>query len=446
VATSALADRLRAHLGRARLVPEPGGALLAVSGGADSLALLDLMAQLAAEFDLDLAVAHVDHGIHPRSGEVAETVRSLAADRYGLPAVVGALALGREASETRARQARYRFLRRVQAERSARYLVTAHHGDDQVETVLLRLLRGSAPAGLAGIAPTGPRGLVRPLLPFRRVELAAHVAALGLPVFDDPANRDERHTRAWVRHQVLPLLDARGGGAAREALLAVAEHAARDVRAWDAVLGVLPGLDVVARSGRVEVARAVLSGYDNALAGRILRAAARQAELVIGPAAAARAARLAAAAPSGRRLMLGGSVVAEAAFDRLVLERAGPPPSGSRLAGASGQAGFGSFQVRWTTEPAPRRLTRAGWVSWFLPGALAVRPPARGDRLVPLGGTGHRTVARLLMEADVGRGDRARWPVVISGEQAAWIPGVCRGSLAVPEPGAPAVRVEVGNG
>ena len=118
-----LAERVRRHAVAQRLFPEPGLAVLAVSGGADSLALLDLFAGLGPTLGLTLLVAHADHGIQAGSAGVADRVRELAAGRYALETVVGALALGPDASETRARTARYRFLRAVQGERRARYLL-----------------------------------------------------------------------------------------------------------------------------------------------------------------------------------------------------------------------------------------------------------------------------------------------------------------------------------
>ena len=192
---SPLAERLRRHVTRARLFPKAGTAIVAVSGGADSVALLDLLHDLAPELGLTLVVAHADHGIQTGSGDVGKWVRRLA-EQYGVPFELGELRLGPSATETTARRARYTWLADVRRRRRARYLVTAHHRDDQVETILLRVLRGSAPAGLAGIAARGRGGLVRPLLPFSRAELVAHVAARGLAHHDDPANRDPRLDRA----------------------------------------------------------------------------------------------------------------------------------------------------------------------------------------------------------------------------------------------------------
>jgi len=438
-----LTDRLGAHLDATGLLEGAGLALLAVSGGNDSLALLDLLATLGPARGISLLVVHADHGIHPGSADVAGRVRALARERYGIDTAVGELRLGASASETRAREARYRWFRAVQAERDARWLVTAHHADDQVETVLLRLLRGSAGAGLAGIPARGPRGLVRPLLPFRRAELAAHLAAAGIaPLFDDPANADPRHTRSWVRGVLLPLLESRLGAAAPEALLEVARHAGRELLAWDAALDVLPGLEPRLAQGRMDVARSVLGGYDNALAERVLRAAARRCGVQLGPARARRVVAFAAGAASGRRLELGEGVIAEAAFDRLVVSQLPEAWRPEALAGTSGEVPFGPVRLRWSAEPAPEALTRGGWTTWIEPGALTARAARRGERLRPLGSVGHRPVRRLLMEAKVPRLDRDAWPVLERDGEAVWIPGVCRADAAVPRPGSPAVRVD----
>src|SRR5437016_1225432 len=212
---TSLLSHLRTHLARTRLLGDPGVALVAVSGGADSVALLDLLHTLTPELGRSLVVAHVRHGIRSDSGTVARAVGELA-ERYELPFEVGELSLGPDATETIARRARYAWLGELQRRHGARYLVTAHHRDDQVETILLRLLKGSAPAGLAGIPARGRAGLVRPLLRFAKARLVAHVAELGLAVHEDPANHDPRHLRSWVGPAPPPpvaeRLGARGGG------------------------------------------------------------------------------------------------------------------------------------------------------------------------------------------------------------------------------------------
>src|SRR3989442_14129042 len=239
-------------------------------------------------------------------------------------------------------------MREVQRRRGAQYLVTGHHQDDQIETILLRALRGSAPAGLAGVAQRGRGGLVRPLLPFTRRELLEYATARGLPIHDDAASRDPRHLRSWVRATLLPLLDARLGPRLKTDMLAMGRHFASDRRAWDRVLDLLPGLALEVQDGAFAVARAVLCGYDNELSVALLRAAARRAGLVLGP---ARARRLLALAqrPSGRGAPLGEGWSAEVAFDRLRVSR-NDSEIGCALerilpAGERGSALFGEYEI-----------------------------------------------------------------------------------------------------
>ena len=442
--TASLPERFRAHVTRARLFRTPGTALVAVSGGADSVALLDLLYGMAKEIGLSLVVAHADHGMQMESGNVGKRVRALAA-RYGLPFQLGELHLGPDATETVARRARYAWLREVQHRLGAAYLVTAHHQDDQIETVVLRALRGSAPAGLAGIARSGREGLVRPLLPFTHRELVAHVAARGLEAHDDPANADPRHLRSWVRTTLLPLLTDRLGPRVSGDLRRLGRHAAADRRAWDRALELVPELELQVSSTGFAVAHGALRDYDDALAIALLRAASRRAGggLVLGPARARRLLHLA-RRPSGRRLSLGGGWTAEVAFDRLrvartvdcALERVVP-------AGERGSAVFGAFRIDWTPAAAPARVERAGWTTWLDGPGWELRAPSKGDELLPLGGVGHRPLRRLLMEARVPRGERARYPVVARGETILWVPGICRSTDGVPAPGTKAVRLDV---
>jgi len=445
---ASLPARVLVHIRENRLFREPGAALVAVSGGADSVALLDVLHTLANELRLALVVAHVDHGILPAGRPVGRTVKQLA-EKYGLPFEFTELNLGPETTETEARRARYAWLREVQRRRGAKYIVTAHHEDDQVETIVLRGLRGSAPAGLAGIAARGRGGLVRPLLPFTRGELLAYVAERGLPVYDDPANRDPRHLRSWVRTTLLPLLNERLGPRLRSDVLAQGRHAASDRRAWDRMLDLVPELALTVEGGGTSftVARASVCGYDNALSVALLRAAARRVGLVLGP---TRARRLVALAqrPSGRRLPLGEGWSAEVAFDRLRVGRDADNAVGCALervwpTGERGAALFGGFEIAWSPAAAPAQIERATWTTWLDDGAWEVRRPARGDSLVPLGGVGHRPLRRLLMEARVPRSARPRYPVVSRGATILWVPGICRSAEGVPAPGTRAVRLDV---
>lgn len=193
-----LTTRFAADL--ARLLPGQERLGLAVSGGPDSLALL-LLAHAVAPGRI--AAATVDHGLRPANAEEAAMVAKICAG-LGIAHATLAVSLASGNVQAEARVARYAALAEWMAANGLAALATAHHADDQAETLLLRLNRGSGVAGLAGVRERGlvPQTrwpLIRPLLGWRRRELAALVEAAGLVAADDPSNRDDRFDRARIR-------------------------------------------------------------------------------------------------------------------------------------------------------------------------------------------------------------------------------------------------------
>jgi tRNA(Ile)-lysidine synthase len=432
-------EEFGAHLVALRL--PAARALVAVSGGPDSVVLLHLLVTTRALHDLELVVVHFDHGIHPASAEVASAVGALAA-RYGLRYEQGHGALGAGTGETAARAARYAWLEATRFQLGAELVITAHHADDQVETVLMRALKGSGPAGLAGM--TARRGvLVRPLLPFRRAAILRYLRAESLAAWGDPANQDPRHLRSWLRGDLLPTLRARLPRV-DESLLRLGRQAARGRAAWNAVLDLLPGLDLRLERDGFSVAARWLSGYDSALGEHVLMSAARRVGCRLGPTRAARILRLAGAGVSGASVPLGEGWTAELAFDRLMVTRGGPEDETPAwpLEGAEGEGVWGRWRVRWSREAAPDRQERAGLAAWFAPAPLVIRPWSAGERLRPLGGTGRRLLVRCFQDARVPRSRRASWPVLAGPGGVVWIPGVSRSDALLPEPGTEAVRVD----
>jgi tRNA(Ile)-lysidine synthase len=422
----------------------PGRVLLGVSGGADSLALLQLMAAIAPRHGLDLLVAHVNHGLHPDSTAVATRVRDYAA-ALGIDTRIGRLQLPAETSEGTARTARYRWFREQLDAAGAHSLALAHHREDQAETVLLRALAGSGPAGLAAMLPVRGR-VVRPLLRFGREELRAVVEEAGWEPWEDPANRNLRHTRSWLRQEVLPLLAARDPGVA-ERLVCLADQAAAQRRAWDAALETLPGLEVTRRHGVISVAATPLKGYDSDLARAVLQALARRAGLPLGPGAADRLLRLVREGSSGRWVPLPQGWRGALAQGRVRLEPPGDVPTpGAVCLGepGAGDVRFGEWRVVWQQEAAPPQLMRDAWTTWLLPGVYTVRAWQPGDRIRPLGGGGSRLVVRCMQDARVPASERARWPVIAEAQGTiVWVPGVMRADAAVPAPTMEGVRVDV---
>ncbi|MDZ4674336.1 MAG: tRNA lysidine(34) synthetase TilS [Gemmatimonadota bacterium] len=425
-----------------------GRVLLGVSGGADSLALLHLMHTVALPMGFELVVAHADHGLHPDSDQVANLVSRYAAS-LSLPAVVGRLNLPPGASESASRDARRAWLDQVRVEQGCAFLILGHQRDDQVETVLMRVLAGSGPAGLAAMMAVQGT-VVRPLLNFTREELAGYLAEAGWRCWQDPANADPRHTRSWLRVAVLPLLAGREPSVA-DLLVRVADQAGENRRAWDTVLEQLPALGVAVESGGVSVAAAPLLGYDSGLARTLIQAAGRRAGAVVGPKVAERVRMLVASGRSGAWVPLGGAWRAELDFGRLrIIRREGRLPlSQTGLGVASpGAVRWGRWNLAWRHEPAPDRVPRDGWTSWFIPGGCTVRAWHAGDRIRPRGGVGRRLVVHCMQDALVPRADRLDWPVLLAPEVGPllWIPGICRAEDAVPPPGSEALRIDVDPG
>jgi tRNA(Ile)-lysidine synthase len=318
-----VADRAARALGAAG-VPEPGdGVAVAVSGGADSLALLHALRTLAGPRRWRLAVVTIDHGMRPGSAADAAFVADHA-KALGLPALVRTLipddlARHRPAGpEGAARAARYEALWPAADELGCPWLATGHTLDDQAETVLLQLLRGVGPDGLAAMAVRTGR-LLRPLLGVRRAETRACCAAAGLAWREDPTNAGDGPLRNRVRHHLLPLLEELRPGAtqalARTAALAADERDWLDPLVATAlsamqVGGQVGGVDSgeppippsvtlpvgappargggVARpgGGGVVLDAAALAGLPVALGRRVVREAARRAGATVPDAAA----------------------------------------------------------------------------------------------------------------------------------------------------------------
>jgi tRNA(Ile)-lysidine synthase len=422
----------------------PGNHLVAVSGGPDSMALLDLLHRTRSEHGLALTVGHVDHGIAKESGEVAAMVRS-SAETMGLAYVSARLVLGPAAGETEARRRRLEALEQMRTSIGAGSIMLGHHADDQAETVLMRLLRGSGPAGLAAMnAADGT--MVRPLLPFRRSQLAHYVHVRGIRAWEDPANRDPRHLRSWLRTEVFPIVERRLPDVV-ERLGRAGEDAGRTRSAWESVISELPGLDPTIDAAGVSVAAAPLAGYDSVLAGVLVRTLTRKAGHVIGHRRAEQVVQLVRNGQSGAWVPLGSSWRASLDFGRLRIGQvAETKPAAEPLAElVPPSVAWGRWAFRLRREAAPSEVDRAASTAWFGTGRLTVRGFQPGDKVRPLGGVGHRPLVRMLQEARIPRSERDRVPVVLVDDVPAWVPGVVRAEVALPRPGEEAWRIDAAN-
>ena len=259
---------------RAGLRGVSGPVIIGLSGGADSLALAAAVAFEAPKAGIDASAVVIDHGLQPGSEHVAARAQAVAAS-LGLPAEVVRVTVGTDGGpEAAARDARRRALLDAAGTRGAEAILLAHTLDDQAETVLIGLARGSGAASLGGMSPDrveeGIR-ILRPLLSVRRATTRAACVAEGLPPWDDPHNLDRRFLRVRVRQDVIPLLeDALGPGVA-EALARTSEQLREDAAAFaDMIDEVIEDIVEPAEAG-IAVSAAALAANPPALRHRIIR-------------------------------------------------------------------------------------------------------------------------------------------------------------------------------
>ncbi|MBI3927268.1 MAG: tRNA lysidine(34) synthetase TilS [Armatimonadetes bacterium] len=420
-----LADRLALNL---RRLQADRPVLVALSGGGDSVALLLLLRELG----LDLAAAHLDHGLRPESGEDRLFCEGLCR-RLGVPfdweaAKVAELAAASGMSrEAAGRRLRYQFLASV---RGGRLVATGHTMDDQAETVLLRAIEGCGPGGLSGIRPRCPDWLIRPLLPFRRRELRDYLAVRREAWLEDPTNLSPVQPRARIRNVVLPMLAQMNPrvveALARLARSSLEDHSVLEERARDFLSQQPPEGLLVAE----------LQALPAAVRRRVLLLACRAAAVdrpcrIEGAHLEQLEALL--AGPAGRWRPLPGGLRADRSRDRLrvgaTAEIAPPPPAVIPLEPGSHRPPGWSLELRLQHKPGPHSGVQSAWTVWLdpgrLPGELTLRSRRPGDRMRPFGGAGGKKLKKLLQEAGIPRWQRERFPVLADAEdRIVWVIGL----------------------
>ncbi|MBI4521657.1 MAG: tRNA lysidine(34) synthetase TilS [Gemmatimonadetes bacterium] len=461
--SDSLPERFLAHVRRRDLLRTGDHVIVAVSGGLDSTVLLHLLRFAAEDLALRLHVAHFDH----RMREGSE------ADRRWVQGLAGAWGLGftsgeadpRPGSEAEARRQRYAFLERVRREVGARVVLTAHHADDQAETVLFRVLRGAGLEGLTGIAEKREPGIVRPLLPFSRAELLEYARAAGIQYLEDPTNRLTHYARNRIRHEVLPLIERAVAPGARRALRRLAGIAAGAAAAWDSLLPAILADVQFERHGthandllrgetgdraprareslrgekgsdeaQSALARSRLLGYHPYVQARVLRHVLRRLGVALDAAGTRAALEFISSGKSGRTLMLGHGARITREFDRITVgvgaasEVGETPLRIEDLAAGAGFFAVGGRRMRasWSSA-AP---LSGQWCERFdreaLRAPLTLRGWRPGDRLeLPYGS---KKLKKLFGERRISAGQRSRIAVLVDRTgKVLWVPGVGRG-------------------
>lgn len=460
-ASMSLPKRLEQALVRDGLLAPGDAVLVGVSGGPDSVALLRLLWEVGPSLRLSLEVAHVDHGIRgPQSRDDCEFVRGMAA-RLSLPFHLARLDLGEAADErgpgnleARARERRYRFFAEVASERRMGKVAVGHNRDDQVETMLMWLLRGCGPEGLQGMPAArplarspegaGPAVLIRPLLDVSREEILAFLESRGLDYREDPTNRDPRYLRNWLRGAILPELRSRSDGALERRLARLggmlrSDHALLERQAAAAYPDMAPGgvLDrrrflALDPEFRPRMARFWLRRE----LGTLRRMGFAHVDAVTRVISGNR--------PHGQ-VSLPGGWTAVRQYDTVRLtRRAVPHAEDSRAADYScplpleGELTVPEAGVRVTAwRSRSRELPEDPFEAVFdlfglgrPEGRLRLRNPRPGDRFRPLGMAGRKKLKDLFIDRKVPRSRRRTAPLLVVGDEIAWIPGCARSGLA----------------
>lgn len=442
---------VRRCLDEHRLLHSGDRVLVAVSGGADSVCLLHLLQLLAAEYGLELQAAHLDHGMRPESVNEAEFVARLCSD-LSIPLTIDRVTVPSEARRQRrgleetARELRRDFLRRIAAEHGCRVIALGHHRGDQAETVLHRFLRGSGPAGLAGMRPqSGP--FIRPLLAVSRRQILAYLERHRLPWVEDASNRNPAFTRNRLRHQVLPLLQE-FNPRLEAGLAELGRRCALEEEFWQAESDrALARLLRPAAGGERSLDRAALLALHPALRARVLRQAMAEVRGDLRGVAAVHLKAVENLLASDRPQVethLPGLWVA-CRYDRLWLRR--QPPAAS-LPCHLEIAGPGVFllpdggELRITLEAIAGG--EGSCAVEFDPAAvsfpLRLRRPQPGDRFRPAGSPGRRKLKSLFIDTRVELEARQR-ALVLEGEEILWVVGRRRCEGAWPLPGKPVLRL-----
>jgi len=409
----------------------PGSSIVsALSGGADSVALLHALCAEARPRGLRVVAAHLDHRLRDDSAADAAFCRALCASwdvplRSAEADVAARARRDRDGVEQAARLERRAFLRRVRADEGAAAVALAHTRDDQAETVLLRLLRGSGRRGLGAMRARTGR-LWRPLLGVSRADVLAHLAAAGIGWREDPSNRDLRFARNRVRHELLPYLEERFNPQVRATLARSAQVLADESDALGRAAARLVRRARAQDPGGPALSRQVLRAAPPAVAALAIRRLLAEAGGLrdVGASHVRRLLGLVnVPAASGRRLPLPDGRVALVRFDRLVIARASPPaaPFAATL-DVPGRVELPDGRTLHAEEASAPAGVSGSDAIVAAARALEVRTRRPGDRIRSHGRD--ISLKRFLLDRRVPADLRPGLPLVADGSRVVWVPGL----------------------
>ena len=399
--------------------------IVAVSGGPDSVCLLHVLRELGI---LVSGVAHVNHKLRGADSEADEEFVGGIAREMALPFHSTAAPCSGGDLEQTARRARreffYDLIRRGLADRFA----VGHTRDDQAETVLFRMLRGSGLAGLAGILPVTAEGLMRPLLGVTRGEVETYLREREIPWREDASNREPRFARNRIRHDLLPRLKQDWNPRLSEALAHLADLAYEEERWWATAVARLAQEMLVFSPGAVEVATGNLSKVSRAVARRLIRHAIRQVKGNLHAVQFGHIEHVLGLLEAGGQVHLPG-IHATRSFDWLRLAVPGQAPQhptggvlgvpGRRLA-PDGNSMICLDVIRRTQGADACATLKSDLYFRRIPERLVLRGWRPGDRYCPVGHANERKLKELFQRQRIPSWRRPFWPILCCGDKILW--------------------------
>ncbi len=409
---------------------------VAVSGGADSVCLLEVLRELGRRWDLRLSVLHLDHGLRgEESRQDAEFVRELASSR-DLPFYLARAELAAAGNlEEAAREARFEFFRERIAAGAVEAVAVGHTRSDQAETVLFRFLRGAGTAGLAGIRPVTEDGIVRPLLDVTRAETEAFLRARGVAWREDASNRSARFARNRIRHGLLPQLAREWNPAIEETLVKTADWALAEEAYWKEEIASLAQACLREEGGAVLAPAGLFASLPLAAARRLARYAIERAKgnlRAIGLDHVDRALEMAGAAQGHGRVQAPGVGITRS-FDWIRFAPPQAPPLAwavpAPVPGCASAPGAPiELQIELIEKPGTEQAPGSVYNNsdkdcvdgHLVSGGLVFRSWRPGDRYRPHGHSNEAKIKTLFHQARIPVWERAQWPVLASGDSIVW--------------------------
>jgi len=447
-------------IARQKMLSHGDRVLVGVSGGADSVALVHILHRLSTGLNLRIGAAHLNHALREKDADRDAAFVRTFARRMGLPCFDDRLDVARQQQnrggnlEEAGRQARYRFFTQTAQREGFNKIALGHHADDNAELVLMNMLRGAGPMGIAGIPPSREPGIIRPLIHVKRFQIKAYIKDNHLDYVEDASNQDTRFLRNRVRHELLPLLTEAYNPRVADALVRMASISRVEEEWLEQLTGSMLKAAILTRDEKqLALSRTYLSGLHPAPARRVLRGALKTLKHDLRGITLKHIddiMRLVHKGPDSGELHLPGQLRIRLKEMQVILTKEMHPLRSAPWDGEAAKDVSFYYHIPLPgTQPTSTVIAPTGQKLIFscLPGKnmpasaiggqkvaffdmdkldfpLVLRNHETGDRFNPLGMQGSQKVKTFFTNAKVARSQREGWPVILSRNRIIWVVGL----------------------